>query len=58
MAQRATLTIYVPQSKQQANLLSRLQKLAKAQDRSVNYLAVQAILDYLEREESNNGKRS
>ncbi|MFB6285770.1 MAG: CopG family ribbon-helix-helix protein [Candidatus Bipolaricaulia bacterium] len=58
MAQRATLTIYVPQSKQQANLLSRLRKLAKAQDRSVNYLAVQAILDYLEQEEANNGKHS
>lgn len=58
MAQRATLTIYVPQSKQQANLLARLQKLAKNQDRSVNYLAVQAILDYIERQESGNGKRS
>ena len=57
MAQRATLTIYVPQSKQQADLLARLQKLAKKQDRSVNYLAVQAILDYLERQESGNGKR-
>lgn len=58
MAHRATLTIYVPQSKQQANLLARLQKLAKKQDRSVNYLAVQAILDYIEREESANGKRA
>ena len=58
MAERTTLTIYVPQSKQQANLLSRLQKLAKKHDRSVNYLAVQAILDYLERAENGNDKGS
>ena len=48
---RATVTIYLPQSKQDQQPLERLQKLAEERDRSVNYLAVQAILEYLEREE-------
>lgn len=51
MATRATITIYLPQKHQDADVLERLQKLAKKQDRSVNYLAVQAMLEYLEREE-------
>ena len=51
MAERATVTIYLPQKHQEANVLERLQKLAEKRDRSVNYLAVQAILEYLEREE-------
>ena len=49
---RATITIYLPQKHQDANVLERLQKLAQKRDRSVNYMAVQAILEYVEREEA------
>jgi predicted transcriptional regulator len=48
---RATITIYLPQKHQNEQVLERLQKLAQKRDRSVNYLAVQAILEYLEKEE-------
>lgn len=48
---RPTVTIYLPQKHQDANVFDRLQKLAEEKDRSVNYLAVQAIVEYLEREE-------
>ncbi len=45
------ISIYIPQEKQEAQLIKRLQKIAKAQDRSVNYLIIKAILDFIEREE-------
>jgi predicted transcriptional regulator len=45
------LAFYVPQSKREQKPIERLIKLAKKQDRSVNYLVIQAILEYVEREE-------
>lgn len=45
------LSIYVPQSKQAEKPVERLMKLADKKDRSINYLAVEAILQYLKREE-------
>jgi len=54
---RATITIYLPQKHQSDQVLERLQKLAQKRDRSVNYLAVQAILEYLEKEESKSSKK-
>jgi len=45
------LSIYVPQNKVDRRPVERLIKLAKAKDRSVNYLVVDAVLDYLKREE-------
>jgi len=45
-----TITIYLPQKHQDADILNRLQKLAEREDRSINYLAVQAILEYLDNE--------
>lgn len=48
---RDKLSIYIPQDKLQEKPIERLMKLAKERDRSVNYLVVQAILEYLEREE-------
>ncbi|MFB6286867.1 MAG: hypothetical protein ABEK03_09890 [Candidatus Bipolaricaulia bacterium] len=50
MAERNAITIYVPQKHQEKDVIGRLKKLAEAKDRSVNYLAVQAILEYLEQE--------
>ena len=48
---RDKLSIYIPQDKLQEKPIERLMKLAKERDRSVNYLVVQAILEYLKREE-------
>jgi len=47
------LSIYIPQSKLNQKPVERLLKLGEKRDRSVNYLVVQAILDYLDREEKN-----
>jgi hypothetical protein len=45
------LSIYIPQSKLAQKPVERLIRLGKKRDRSVNYLVVEAILDYLKREE-------
>jgi len=44
------LSIYVPQKYRDKQPIERLTKLAKKRDRSVNYLVVQAILEFVERE--------
>jgi predicted transcriptional regulator len=48
---RDKLSIYIPQGKLAERPIERLMELAKRLDRSVNYLVVQAILEYLKREE-------
>jgi hypothetical protein len=45
------LSIYVPKSKLALKPVERLVKLGEKQDRSVNFLVVEAILQYLDREE-------
>ena len=45
------LSIYVPQKKMQEKPVERLIRLGNKRDRSVNYLVVEAILEYLRREE-------
>ncbi len=45
------ISIYVPQKKMAERPVDRLIKLAEKKDRSVNYLVVEAILEYLKREE-------
>ena len=45
------LSIYIPQSKTDQTPVQRLMKLADKKDRSINYLVVEAILEYLKREE-------
>lgn len=49
---RDQLSVYVPENKKDKKLVERLEKLAEERDRSVNYLVVQAISEYLEREEN------
>ena len=44
------ISIYVPQKKMAERPVERLIKLAEKKDRSVNYLVVEAILEYLKRE--------
>ncbi len=46
------VSIYVPKNKIALRPIERLAKLAEEEDRSVSYLAVEAILDYLEQEEN------
>jgi len=46
------LSIYIPQSKMAERPVERLIKLSEKKDRSVNYLVVEAILQYLDSEES------
>ena len=45
------LSIYIPQTKLKLQPVERLIKLGEKRDRSVNYLVVEAILRYFEREE-------
>lgn len=45
------ISIYIPQSKAEQKPVERLIKLGEKRDRSVNYLVVEAIVEYLEREE-------
>ena len=54
MAQKELLdkmSIYVPQGKIDKQPVERLIMLGKRRDRSVNYLVVEAILQYLDHEE-------
>ena len=46
------LSIYIPQKYQAARVMQRLMALGEKRDRSVNYLVVEAILEYLQREEN------
>ena len=45
------LSIYVPATKIGQLPVERLKALGEKRDRSVNYLVVEAIMQYLEREE-------
>lgn len=45
------LSIYIPQKKMEEKPVERLIRLSEKRDRSINYLVVDAILQYLSREE-------
>ena len=45
------LSIYIPQGKMAKKPVERLIALGKNRDRSINYLVVEAMLSYLDREE-------
>jgi predicted transcriptional regulator len=45
------LSIYIPQSKLEKRPVERLTVLGEKTDRSINYLVVNAIIEYLDREE-------
>ena len=45
------ISIYVPKSKWPEKPLQRLHKLGQERDRSLNYMIVQAVLDFVNREE-------
>ena len=48
------LSVYIPQGKITKQPIERLMSLGKANDRSVNYLVVEAIIEYLDNEEARN----
>ena len=48
------LSIYIPQKKMEEQPVERLIRLGEKRDRSINYLVVDAIIQYLEREEKKN----
>ena len=45
------LTVYIPKSVREENLLRRLERLASQRRRSVNFLVVEAIRRYLQQED-------
>ena len=45
------LSIYIPQTKIGKKPVERLLKLGERRDHSINYLVVNAIIEYLDREE-------
>ncbi len=45
------LSIYIPQKKMEQSPVERLIRLSEKRDRSINYLVVDAILQYLTKEE-------
>jgi predicted transcriptional regulator len=45
------LSIYIPQKKMKEKPVERLIRLGNKKDRSINYMVVEAILEYLRREE-------
>ncbi len=46
------ISVYVPEKAQQLKVVERLHTLGKERDRSLNYLVVEAIIQYLDREEA------
>jgi len=48
------LSIYIPQNKLEEKPVERLLKLSEKRDRSINYLVVEAIMQYLDKEENTN----
>lgn len=45
------LSVYIPQKKMEEKPVERLIRLGEKKDRSINYMVVEAILEYLKREE-------
>lgn len=48
---RDKLSIYIPQKYMDQKPVERLQKLARERDRSLTYVIVEAILQFLDRED-------
>jgi len=48
------IAVRIPQAKLETRPIERLVRLSQKRDRSLNYLAVEAILAYLRKEETKN----
>jgi predicted transcriptional regulator len=49
--ERDRITIWIPKKAVEARLLSRLERLAREEDRSLAQMAVRAMLEFVERAE-------
>ncbi len=45
------ISVYIPEKAQKLHVVERLRELGEKRDRSLNYLVVDAIIQYLDREE-------
>ena len=52
---RSAFSIYIPKTVRGEKPVERLNRLGKKKDRAINYLIVEAILQYLDREEKRKG---
>ena len=50
------LSIYVPLKKAELRLVEKLEVIADEEDRSINYLVVEAIAEYVSRYEKKHGE--
>ena len=48
------ISVYIPEKAQKLRVVDRLRKLGEKRDRSLNYLVVEAIVQYLDRQEAKN----
>lgn len=46
------ISIYISQARQEEQIVERLIKLGAKRDRSVNYMVVESLVQYLKREEA------
>ena len=46
------ISVYIPEKAQKLQVVERLRALGEKRDRSLNYLVVDAIIQYLDREET------
>jgi predicted transcriptional regulator len=51
MKQTEKLSIYIAEKYQDENLPERIAAIAKREDRSVNYIVTQALVEYVEKHE-------
>ena len=52
MPEYEKLCIHVPKSMEDAKLVERLKKIGDKEQRSVNFLIIQAVTEFLQREEA------
>jgi predicted transcriptional regulator len=57
-AERDKITIRIPRADMQAGLVRKLLKLAEERDRTVNYLIVEALKEYLAKAEQEGRRRA
>jgi len=53
---RKLMSIYIPQKHLSRDPVSRLRELGRKKDRSIDYLVMEAIFEYLKREEQEEQK--
>ena len=46
------ISVYIPEKAREQHVVARLTALGKTRDRSLNYLIVEAIIQYLDRAEA------